>query len=299
MSETTSETHKNKSGATTNGSGGPVPPPPPPSLPNFGNAEESKSPEIEIESHEAVVQKLVKKLCDWGSLGGSAALVISRHVQHIPQIGPKCGIVALNMALSVFLQQPITVDEILNVARERKYTNHGEMFCAENLKKLATHFLPNNEVQSLHSGHLRNQEFIAETLAAGDLLLVPYDSSRNFSPECLKGHKAHWAIITGIIIPISQPSSNPPLPAYKNLPPGPEALQEVKKYLPVSCLHVLALQGKSRHLSAWPLTDLVTSNENLVQIDPEREASDLEYIVPEGGLKQGLCGKALLLKRPN
>jgi len=84
----------------------------------------------------------------------------------------------------------------------------------------------------------------------------------------------------------------------RSLEPGAEATQEAKQHLPAKCLHVLALQGKSRHLSAWLLQDLVDSNENLRQLDPEREASELEYIVPEGGLGKGLCGKAILLKHP-
>lgn len=78
--------------------------------------------------------------------------------------------------------------------------------------------------------------------------------------------------------------------------PGGQACQEAERLLPnTSRVHVLALQGKSRHLSAWPLSDLVASNENLRQLDPEREASELEYIVPEGGLQEGLCGKAIII----
>lgn len=82
----------------------------------------------------------------------------------------------------------------------------------------------------------------------------------------------------------------------KHMKPGDQACQEAQRLLPTTDLvHVLALQGKSRHLSAWPLPDLVESNENLRQLDPERQASELEYIVPEGGLQEGLCGKAILI----
>jgi hypothetical protein len=78
--------------------------------------------------------------------------------------------------------------------------------------------------------------------------------------------------------------------------PGEQACQAAIRLLPSAVrVHVLALQGKSRHLSAWPLSDLVASNENLRQLDPERQASELEYIVPEGGLQEGLCGKAILI----
>jgi hypothetical protein len=81
-----------------------------------------------------------------------------------------------------------------------------------------------------------------------------------------------------------------------HMEPGDQAYQEALRLLPNTVhMHVLALQGKSRHLSAWPLSDLVESNENLRQLDPERQASELEYIVPEGGLQEGLCGKAILI----
>jgi hypothetical protein len=82
----------------------------------------------------------------------------------------------------------------------------------------------------------------------------------------------------------------------KHMEPGAQACGEALRLLPsTDRVHVLALQGKSRHLGAWPLRDLVQSNENLRQLDPEREASELEYIVPEGGLQEGLCGKAILI----
>jgi len=34
-------------------------------------------------------------------------------------------------------------------------------------------------------------------LARGDILLVPYDPDKNFVPVLKKGHKAHWALVTG------------------------------------------------------------------------------------------------------
>ncbi|XP_065348275.1 actin maturation protease [Cloeon dipterum] len=287
-------------GTHQQGPAGPAPPPPPPPAVRDSEKRRSSLKNCDADSHESTVEKLTQRLVDWNSFGGSASgLVISRYVQHIPQVGPKCGIVALNMALSIFLEKEICVEEILQVARERRYTNHGEMFSAENLRLLALNFTPHIEVQMINSEQLRDGSFIATSIAAGDVLLVPYDSARNFSPECLRGHKAHWAIITGIIIPLSEKLCAQPLHNFKSMEPGPAALAEVANYLPSNFIHVLALQGKSRLLSAWPLLALAASNENLFQFDPEREASDLEYIVPEGGLRQGLCGKALLFKSTN
>jgi hypothetical protein len=77
--------------------------------------------------------------------------------------------------------------------------------------------------------------------------------------------------------------------------PGSDALSTIKSYLPAK-IHVLALQGKSRYLSAWPHAELVASNKNLMQVDPVREAADIKYVLPPGGVGQGLQGRALLLK---
>jgi hypothetical protein len=169
---------------------GPPPPPAPPlSLTTSPTILEEASP---AESHEIVLQKIVQKLLDWGTLGGRAGLVISQNVPHIPQIGPKyrihfdlkfftkvkfnfrCGLVALNMALSVFLQHPVAVDELLEEARGRKYTNHGEMFCANNLRQLALNYLSEEKIEIITSKDLKSQDFVARAIASGNLMLVPY-----------------------------------------------------------------------------------------------------------------------------
>ena len=40
-------------------------------------------------------------------------------------------------------------------------------------------------------------------LARGDLLLVPYDPDKNYVPVLKKGHKAHWALVTGELLTLS------------------------------------------------------------------------------------------------
>jgi hypothetical protein len=78
------------------------------------------------------------------------------------------------MALSVFLQRPVTVDELLDLARESKYTNHGEMFCANNLRQLALNYLPEEKIEIITSEDLNNQEFVTQAIASGNMMLVPY-----------------------------------------------------------------------------------------------------------------------------
>jgi hypothetical protein len=81
------------------------------------------------------------------------------------------------MALSVFLPRTVAVDELLEIARERKYTNHGEMFCANNLRQLALNYLPEEKIEIITSKDLKSQDFVTRAIASGNLMLVPYPFS--------------------------------------------------------------------------------------------------------------------------
>ena len=59
--------------------------------------------------------------------------------------------------------------------------------------------------------------------------------------------------------------------------------------------YVLAKQGKSRHTDFWSLASLLSSNANLTEIDPSRLEEIDQYVVPEGGLTEGLCKQIILL----
>ncbi|XP_014667399.1 PREDICTED: UPF0692 protein C19orf54 homolog isoform X2 [Priapulus caudatus] len=50
----------------------------------------------------------------------------------------------------------------------------------------------------------KKTEIVISLLQGGSLLLVPYDSDFNHRPCCKKGHKAHWAVITGVLIIVSR-----------------------------------------------------------------------------------------------
>ena len=39
-----------------------------------------------------------------------------------------------------------------------------------------------------------------ETLTAGCRLLVPYDCGHNHGPALCGGRKAHWALVTGVVL---------------------------------------------------------------------------------------------------
>ena len=58
---------------------------------------------------------------------------------------------------------------------------------------------------------------------------------------------------------------------------------------------VYGKHGKSRHLALWSLDDLVKSNGNLYELDPER-AKDIEhYMIPDEGVEGGLRGWLVLV----
>lgn len=59
--------------------------------------------------------------------------------------------------------------------------------------------------------------------------------------------------------------------------------------------HLLARQGKSRHLAVWSYDELQRSNENLVELDPGRASDGRVYVLPPGGVAAGLGGRAILL----
>lgn len=96
--------------------------------------------------------------------------------------------------------------------------------------------------------------------------LFSYDADRNHEPCCRKGHKAHWAAVCGALV-CSQ-----------------------------RCL-VVARQGKSRRLMLWDYDQLAASNNNLLELSPQRGEDNSKYVLPKGGVVAGLCGRAIILQQ--
>lgn len=101
-----------------------------------------------------------------------------------------------------------------------------------------------------------------------------YDADVNHSPTLRKGHTAHWCLVCGIIL-----------------------IKNVEKPLSTADnVYVLCRHGKSKFLTAWKLSDLATSNQNLWEFSPNKLSGDLKYVHPEGGLggENGLRSQYLL-----
>lgn len=91
----------------------------------------------------------------------------------IIQEGPTCGLVALTM----MLKEDLKVNEVLEIARKKGYTNNGEMFSCKDMMNLiiimSSICNTNNLKIELRKGELCSN-FIINKLLNKCLLLVPY-----------------------------------------------------------------------------------------------------------------------------
>lgn len=94
--------------------------------------------------------------------------------------------------------KPVSVENLLAEARVRGYTQHGEVYSVDYMSTLAAEQLPDHKPEILIDVQ-SNQESIINPMTQGALILIPYDADFNHAP-CLKhGHKAHWALLVGLI----------------------------------------------------------------------------------------------------
>ena len=65
--------------------------------------------------------------------------------------------------------------------------------------------------------------------------------------------------------------------------------------------YVFVVHGRTTRVSLWSLHELLESNDQLINMDPKKQSvlSDgdvnSEFILPDGGVRAGLCGKIVLL----
>lgn len=194
------------------------------------------------------------------------------------QEGPTCGL----LILSLLLQRRLSVNDLKLEAVAKGFTNNGEMFSVNNLSKLLTQSLEKLNMQNYYTevktGSLTDKAVIS-FLVDGGMILVPYDADANHSP-CLKnGHKAHWALIVGII-----------------LDDDPDKLKSSEQLN--DNVYVLAKHGKSLHLAMWKLNELEKSNQNLFEFSPKRETDEMSYVLPDDGIDgaNGLRNQFILFR---
>ncbi|XP_016277726.2 actin maturation protease isoform X2 [Monodelphis domestica] len=201
-------------------------------------------------------------------------------VPSLIQEGPQCGLVALWMAGSLLaLPQEVPLEKIVAVALERGYTAQGEMFSAANMARLAEEVF-GCQVELLSGGLGEpNQSHVFQHLISGCPLLVPYPSGLLLgvpSPTLSSSYKED-SELKGLFYPASD---KPPL-----LPEDPP-----------EATYLLSKQGKSWHYQLWDYEQLRESNLQLTDLAPVRTTDGKVYVVPAGGVSEGLCGHTLLLR---
>ncbi|XP_061575420.1 actin maturation protease isoform X2 [Cololabis saira] len=281
----------------------PPPPPPAPCPPAPASAPQRKLYQI-IASNRSPVEGDHTEAClllrQRESRKDLQWILMNKYVPSLIQNGPQCGLVALWMAAHLRESQlSIDMETLVQMAKRKGYTAQGEMFSASNMSLLAEEVCGCRS-ELLSGGLSGNDATIITHLWGGQPVLVPYDEDCNHEPCQRNGHRAHWAVISGVLLGLDQGSvskeytePDPTLPwlhlatdGCAPCPVGSEAVREV---------YILAKQGKSLRYQLWSLGSVAQSNEQLRTMDPQRANDGTEYVVPEGGVEAGLAGQAVLL----
>jgi len=194
------------------------------------------------------------------------------------------------------------VEEVQQEARDRGYTIHGEMFSVDNMAELARS-VTDRQVTVEMSSILMNIEWLVDIFSSGKLLLIPYDCGHNHGPAKSGGKKAHWALITGIVVATDNLDENCAKEFVEKIPEESDKIFIIKKTTAVShiktlckskcsSIFLIGRQSKSVVLGIWNVQEMVDSNENLKNIDSNREE---DFVIPEGGVEAGLLGRMVVL----
>ncbi|XP_028274743.1 actin maturation protease isoform X1 [Parambassis ranga] len=225
-------------------------------------------------------------------------ILVNSYVPSLIQDGPQCGLVALWMATHL-LQPQLSVDmeAVIQTAVSRGYTAQGEMFSAANMALLAEEVCGCRA--ELLSGGLSGDNYTAVIahLWGRQPVLIPYDEDYNHEPCQRSGHRAHWAVASGVLLGVDQGSVS-----QEHIQPDPSLpwvflTSDTGSPCPVGCreVYILAKQGKSLRYQLWSLDSVSQSNGQLRMMDPQRANDGTQYVVPQGGVEAGLAGQTVLL----
>ena len=132
-------------------------------------------------------------------------------------------------------------------------------------------------------------------------LLTRYDADRNHSP-CLKnGHKAHWALLIGVLLRRKENSNHrKSCCSLEGLQKNVHRIRDVTSTCDIFSItdekdiFFLAKHGKSQRIAIWSYESLKESNLNLAEVDPKRN-NPCEYVLPPDNKLTDLCGKIVVL----
>ncbi|KAM9480625.1 actin maturation protease [Clarias gariepinus] len=226
-------------------------------------------------------------------------VLFNKYVPSLIQDGPKCGLVALWMAAHLVNPAlPISMENIMQVAVNKGYTAQGEMFSASDMALLAQEVCGVG-VQRLSGGITGdNAALILKHLTNGQPVLVPYDEDFNHEPCLRSGHKAHWAVASGVLLGLAEGNfTSEQLHTDRSLP----WLKLSRVNAPADWLrnpvevYIFAKQGKSLRYQLWKLETVAQSNAQLREMDPQRAGDGSYYVLPPGGVEKGLAGQVVLI----
>ncbi|CAN7943103.1 unnamed protein product [Ixodes pacificus] len=287
-----------------------IPPPPPPLLSTVSASRRgddlprsvSRTEDDPITAAIKGLRRQMDRICK----GDENVAVLSKlcPVEPVLQSGPQCGLVALAMASQLLQPSPVSVARAFETAKGLGFTKKGEMFSVENMRLLAESVMCcRSELLHCPADHRRR---LIEHLLRGKPILVPYDSDGNFEP-CLKGgHTAHWAVIHGFCVAIPAEEMDDVANCchweddvelgrrLRHVRAAPSAQAMAAALADERSVFVYASQGKSRRVGLWDLDCLLRSNGNLAEATRKHDAAS-EFVLPSGGLVEGLAGKLLLL----
>ncbi|GCB69321.1 hypothetical protein scyTo_0012402 [Scyliorhinus torazame] len=134
----------------------------------------------------------------------------------------------------------------------------------------------------------------------GEMFSGRYDEDFNHEPCLRKGHRAHWAVVSGVLLGLK---CGLPKDFYEEDPDTPRLFHRrvsaPEASYPENCVvetHLLAKQGKSLKYQLWQYELVHQSNVQLREFSPKRECDGTVYMVPDGGVESGLCGAVVLLQ---
>lgn len=198
---------------------------------------------------------------------------------------------------SKILGHELCVDEALKVGREKKFSNHGEMFSVQQMKELAEKMI---DVEVILFHDMKSQKSaIVDHLVSGWPLLVPYDCDANHEPATRGGHRAHWAVIVGFCILETSECEKDLRESRITFRASNHDLKSMLQKCPDSLLMLLAKQGKSKYIKWWPFDRLCHSNRGLDRVDPRIEVSDAgsDFVLPQNGdLRDSLANQFLMIQ---
>ncbi|KAI3643666.1 hypothetical protein MP228_009830 [Amoeboaphelidium protococcarum] len=228
---------------------------------------------------------------------------------------PKCGIMALCMALQSCYNYEVSSDDVLQYAKTAGYTKRGELFSSTAMLQIAQHFISSSFQQNHQQVNERVQLckwskaedivkwFMDDTMA----ILIPYDKDRNHEPSIsLGGHQAHWALVVGLVSTSvgndlvdngdDDVSDQQVSMAFQHASDGNDDLvmlgNETVRY-------VVAYQSQSLHPQIWSIADLFSSCQQLQSVSPKVLQRKDSYIIPHesGDLVDHLASTVIKFRR--